>query len=411
MSTYGKKQVGIVSSNEKGVLTTVVCCCSASGTFVPPFFIFKRKRLNPRLLDGAPPCAEATTTDSGWINSQKFLDWLQIFVQKVRPNEENKALLILDGHESHKSYEALDFATKHHVIFLTIPPHTSHRLQPLDIAVYGPIKKYFEIEVNTFQKQHPGRIINQYDIAKLFSGAYLKGATPANAISGFRASGIHPFNSHIIGDEHFAPSEVYQVNASNIITETNANKQDDDDVTTVNENTTENDTPSHTDFIRDVPPNVLSGSSLPVATSNEKNNQYVQNIQCDNSILQEIRPIPAATKNRNVPGRKQQKSEILTSTPIKMAQKEKEEAAKKKCVFDSPGPSNVKKRKTTRAKAGPSRNKENKKRDFFCTVCKEQYINPPIEDWIQCDDCREWTHEACSSYSGRGSYFCDDCFD
>lgn len=44
-------------------------------------------------------------------------------------------------------------------------PHTTDRMQPLDVAVYGPIKKYFEQELNTFQKTHPGRIVNQYNMA------------------------------------------------------------------------------------------------------------------------------------------------------------------------------------------------------------------------------------------------------
>lgn len=50
----GKKQVGVISSVERGKLTTVVCCCNAAGAFIPPFLIFGRKRMVPRLLDGAP---------------------------------------------------------------------------------------------------------------------------------------------------------------------------------------------------------------------------------------------------------------------------------------------------------------------------------------------------------------------
>lgn len=53
----------------------------------------------------------------------------------------------------------LNLQKKKHVIFLSIPPHISNKLQPLDVAVYGPIKFFLEFEVNTFQKQHPGRII------------------------------------------------------------------------------------------------------------------------------------------------------------------------------------------------------------------------------------------------------------
>lgn len=284
----GKKQVGIISSNERGVLTTVVCCCSVAGSFIPPFFIFKRKRFDQRLLDGTPPGSEASNTDSGWINADQFLNWLKIFVQKVRPTAERKALLILDNHESHKSYAALDFASKNHVIFLSIPPHTSHRLQPLDVSVYGPIKKFFEIEINAFQKEYPGRVINQFDVAKLFSAAYLKGATPANAISGFRSSGIYPFNRHAISDEHFAPSEVYESRTEDRPKSPNEEDQ------------------------------ILIESEEPNANKS------------DIDILKDIRPIPKQVNRPNLKSRKPQKAEILTSTPVKEEQRLKFEAASAK---------------------------------------------------------------------------------
>nr|CAH7715606.1 unnamed protein product [Callosobruchus chinensis] len=54
-------------------------------------------------------------------------------------------------------------------------------------------------------------------------------------------------------------------------------------------------------------------------------------------------------------------------------------------------------------------------REKFLTMVlvrrSEPYIDPPIEDWILCDTCRRWTHEACSSYMGRGAYYYDDCDD
>lgn len=87
-----------------------------------------------------------------------------------------------------------------------MPPHTSNKLQPLDVAVYGPLKVFFEQEINRFQKAHPGRIINQYDVAKLFSPAYLKCATANNAIKGFQTPGIWPTNIEVWGEEHYAPS-------------------------------------------------------------------------------------------------------------------------------------------------------------------------------------------------------------
>lgn len=113
-------------------------------------------------------------------------------MEKVPPTAERKALLILDNHESHKSYAALDFAAKSHVILILIPPHASHRLKALNVSVYGPVNKYFDVEVNVFQKEQ------QFDVTQHFSVAYLKGATPANVISGFRSNGIYPISRHAI---------------------------------------------------------------------------------------------------------------------------------------------------------------------------------------------------------------------
>ncbi|XP_072392413.1 uncharacterized protein [Diabrotica undecimpunctata] len=50
----GKKQVGAVTSAERGALVTVVTYMNAAGGFVPPLFVFPRKNMKTELLDGAP---------------------------------------------------------------------------------------------------------------------------------------------------------------------------------------------------------------------------------------------------------------------------------------------------------------------------------------------------------------------
>ena len=154
LSIRGKKQVGITSSSERGTLTTVICCCNATGSFIPPFMIFARKRMQDVLMDGAPPGSKGICTDNGWINGEAFLTWLTWFVDVVRPTATKKVLLLLDNHEAHKYYPALHFASKNHVMMLSFAPHTTHRMQPLDVAVYRALKIFFEQEISAFQKQH-----------------------------------------------------------------------------------------------------------------------------------------------------------------------------------------------------------------------------------------------------------------
>ena len=51
----GKKQVGCLTSAERGVLVTAVICMNAMGNYIPSMLIFPRVRWKAELIDGAPP--------------------------------------------------------------------------------------------------------------------------------------------------------------------------------------------------------------------------------------------------------------------------------------------------------------------------------------------------------------------
>lgn len=417
LSIKGKRQVGVVSSAERGQLTTVICCCNAAGTYVPPFFIFARKRMQERLLDGAPPGSQATVSDNGWVNGEAFLNWLQFFADTVRPNENRKILLLLDNHESHKYYPALEFASKNNIIFLSFAPHTTDRMQPLDVAVYGPLKKYFEQEINTFQKSHPGRIVNQYDMAKLFGGAYVKSASVQNAVNGFKKPGIWPYDPNVFGDEDYAPSTM---------TDRPLNEAQ----------SSLDDTPcnSASSVVPHSPTDLVSTQNLMTDLSAKENPEQCTTPIPDPILEQgplqapvanltplQIRPIPTMAAPKTNRKNKRQKSEILTSTPVKAEQAAKyiKVNKKKTNISELASSSKIKKNKIKKTELpGHSQTKRTKtsskaktKADLFCLVCAEKYTEPLVEDWIQCSQCQNWAHENCTSYAGVGSYFCDECED
>lgn len=134
--------------------------------------------------------------------------WIKFFVDVIRPTSDKKVILVLDNYESHKYYPALKYATDNHIIFVSFASHTTQKIQPLDVIVCGPIKRFYEQEINIFQKNYTFCIINQYDITKMFNSAYIKGATPHNGISGFKSTGIWPFNPSIFGNEEFVLASV-----------------------------------------------------------------------------------------------------------------------------------------------------------------------------------------------------------
>lgn len=130
------------------------------------------------------------------------------FVKCQRISPENPALMIYDNHASHINVAVIDFCKEKGVVLLSLPPPTSHKLQPLDRSVFGPLKKYLADAMEAWMKSNPGKTMTIYDVAELAGKALPKASTPSNIMSGFRVSGIFPFNRNVFEDWEFAPSNV-----------------------------------------------------------------------------------------------------------------------------------------------------------------------------------------------------------
>ena len=67
---------------------------------------------------------------------------------------ENPRLFIFDGHNSHISYKVAKCAYDNKVHILCLPPHTSHAMQPLDVACFRPAKAIWSDVVITFYRNN-----------------------------------------------------------------------------------------------------------------------------------------------------------------------------------------------------------------------------------------------------------------
>jgi hypothetical protein len=66
-------------------------------------------------------------------------------------------LLIVDGHNSHVTLEVVHKAMQVGLDLLTLPSHTNHRLQPLDVSVFEPFKRAFKCYRDAWTLQNIGR--------------------------------------------------------------------------------------------------------------------------------------------------------------------------------------------------------------------------------------------------------------
>ena len=102
--------------------------------------------------------------------------------------------MILDGHNSHVTLEVINQAKEAGLDMLTLPSHTSHAMQPLDVAVFKPFKTAFRAYRDVWTMNHKGNVPRKEDLAQWVSLALKRAASPQNIKAGFRATGIWPFN-------------------------------------------------------------------------------------------------------------------------------------------------------------------------------------------------------------------------
>jgi hypothetical protein len=89
----GTRQVGKITSAERGQLMTLEICMSAAGNYIPPLLVFPRKREKLSLMDGTPPGSKFACHPSGWMQTEIFIDWFKHFLSYSNPSEDHPVLL------------------------------------------------------------------------------------------------------------------------------------------------------------------------------------------------------------------------------------------------------------------------------------------------------------------------------
>ena len=109
---------------------------------MPPMIIYAKSFPGGQYQLEGPEDALYAKSDNAWIDSELFLAWLnKIFVKVCVP--ERPIMLLIDGRAFHITIEAIDFCQANNTILFCLPPHTTHTLQPQDVAVFKTLKDRF----------------------------------------------------------------------------------------------------------------------------------------------------------------------------------------------------------------------------------------------------------------------------
>ena len=131
------------------------------------------------------------------MNTAAFLTYLKFFLVHVRAKKVRfPVVLVVDGFSAHMQYHSSMFAREHNIILYCLLGNATNILQPCDVAAMQPFKEAFkryhlekQVELDCMSY-----LIERKDYAKALSVAYKSALKRETILSGFRATGLYPFN-------------------------------------------------------------------------------------------------------------------------------------------------------------------------------------------------------------------------
>lgn len=201
-----REQGKLQSSSQDGSREwiTIIACICVDMSYLPPAIIYKGKgNLQNTWLDDYTPEEEPAyfaSSPNGWTSDSLGVDWLEhVFdrhiKQKARHGRDPR-LLILDGHGSHITMRFLDYCEKHNIHIVLFPPHTPHRLQPLDVSLFRPLSDYYSTNLDNWHVATEGlNRLGKRDFWQLFYPAFTRAfGKEKNIENSWRDTGLLPWD-------------------------------------------------------------------------------------------------------------------------------------------------------------------------------------------------------------------------
>jgi DDE superfamily endonuclease/Tc5 transposase DNA-binding domain len=175
---------------------SMVECICADGSILPPLGIFKGKNvlqnwIPNEVLDNWFFSANT----KGWTSNLHGLEWLKrVFELATHMKAKGQyRLLICDSHDSHISGSFIAHCLQNRILLLILPLHTSHLLQPLDVAIFGPLKKRLTAALSHLNQAQLVRI-QKFEWMEAYIQARSEVFNHQHIESAWRGAGLFPFN-------------------------------------------------------------------------------------------------------------------------------------------------------------------------------------------------------------------------
>ena len=132
---------------------SLLACISANDVALPPALIIKGEHLQDSWLEDLKEGEEGffTSLSKRWSSHELGHTWLtQMFDRctKKLMGCQRRRLLIVNGHSSHVNMTFINTYDQLNILLLILSPHSTHRLQSLDVSLFSPLATYYMNDLN-----------------------------------------------------------------------------------------------------------------------------------------------------------------------------------------------------------------------------------------------------------------------
>lgn len=197
------EQGGLLGSIQDGnrEWITVIATICADGTALSPGLIYKAvsEGIRSVWVEDCQLEEDAcffTSSPNGWTSNELGASWLLNIFHKETANKAKRAwrLLFVDGHGSHLNENFWNICETHRIQLIIYPPHSTHRLQPLDVGMFAPLAAFYSQGLDSLIRITEGYCsITKRDFFSIFWTAFERAFTEKNIASAWAKVGLWPF--------------------------------------------------------------------------------------------------------------------------------------------------------------------------------------------------------------------------
>ena len=207
LAKRGRRSIHSIEPNQREHLS-VLSCVNADGGSIPNFYILKGLYFLEDYIVQYEPGAVMDMQHNALMTRWLFESWISHFLEYLKVglciDYSNRHLLILDGHNSHVTLEVVKISMQSGLDIVSLPSHTSHALQSLDVTCFKPFKTAFRRCRNLWSLENSKKEVGKQDLCEWTSRALKAVLTPNNIRARFRSTGIWPLYRTAVKDKMHA---------------------------------------------------------------------------------------------------------------------------------------------------------------------------------------------------------------